>query len=44
MGFIADYAFLPLKEEVPGIPEADIPPQKLSFGNGSIGITMGLHL
>lgn len=42
LGLVADYVFVP-NEEAPGIPEADIPAQKLRFGTGSIGFTLGFH-
>lgn len=42
VGLAADYVFVPT-EEAPEIPEANIPAQKLRFGTGSIGFTLGLH-
>jgi hypothetical protein len=40
-GLTADYVFVPAAN-APNIPEAGIPAQKLRFGNGSIGFTLGL--
>jgi len=42
VGLVADYVFVPPKN-VPEIPEADIPEQKLRLGNSSIGFTLGMH-
>lgn len=42
LGLIADYVYVP-PEDVPEIPELGIPNQKLRFGNGSVGLTFGLH-
>jgi len=42
LGLIGDYVFVPSRQS-PNIPEAEIPAQKLRLGNGSLGITMGLH-
>ena len=42
LGFIADYVFVP-SETVPGMSEINLPEQKLSLGNGSIGFSLSLH-
>jgi hypothetical protein len=42
LGLSADYVFMP-NQQAPGIPEVAIPAQKLRLGNGSIGLTLGVH-
>lgn len=42
LGLAADYVYVPT-ENVPAIPEADIPAQKLRLGNISVGFSLGLH-
>lgn len=42
IGLVADYAFI-TPRNVPGIPEAGIPSQRLWLGNGSIGLSLDFH-
>jgi len=42
LGLVADYVFVP-SENAPGIPELNIPEQRLRLGNGSIGFNFSFH-
>jgi hypothetical protein len=42
LGLTADYVWLPA-QDIKGIPEAQIPAQKIQFGNSSFGLVMGWH-
>ena len=42
LGLRADFVFVPSRQ-VPAMPEAEFPGQKLPLGNASIGLTLGWH-
>jgi hypothetical protein len=42
LGLTADYVWIPA-QDIKGIPEAQIPTQKIPFGNSSLGLVLGWH-
>jgi hypothetical protein len=42
LGLTADYVWIPTRD-IKGIPEAQIPTQKIQFGNSSVGLVMRWH-
>lgn len=42
LGLTADYVWIPARD-IKGIPEAQIPTQKIQFGNSSLGLVMRWH-